>query len=126
MKITPFNKGIEDISWQSEDIDVQLPEPGLIAPSEIAPEHEVDIVIYTRSTEEAILESLRPQLRNKKVINPLMFNHLTTIIPKKLQQLAEKVDPKGKLIFLRAADYLEEQGRLMEVLNAYRKLLVQG
>jgi len=126
MKITPLNKGIEDITWQSQDVEDQLPESTFLVPSEVAPEHEVEAVIYKRLTEESILENLKPHIQNREIINPMRFSYLTSWVPKKLQEIAKNVSTKEKLVFLQAADYLEEQGKLMEILNAYRRLLVQG
>ncbi len=126
MKVTPLNKGIEDIIWQSQDVEDQLPESTFLVPSEVAPEHEVETVIYKQSIEESILESLKPHIQNREIINPMRFSYLTSSVPKKLQELAKNVGTKEKLVFLQAADYLEEQGKLMEILNAYRRLLVQG
>ncbi len=127
MKITPLDKGLEDISWEIGEVANELPDVSFLTPSELPPEHKLDSVILSPSVDEKILSSLKPPLKDRSITNPVRFNQLTISTANKLKKLADKMKAGSDRIVAKiAADVLDEQRELMEILNAYRKLLVQG
>jgi hypothetical protein len=127
MKVTPLDRGIEDIQWQSDKETGMFEIPASVIPGDVSLESFLDEILVPPSFMNRLLESISPQLENRHILQPYSFQLLTQTLPGRLKDVADRADtPQAKRVFLTAADVLEEQRQNMEILNAYRKLLIKG
>ncbi|MGC8718454.1 MAG: hypothetical protein ACP5TY_00405 [Thermodesulforhabdaceae bacterium] len=127
MKITPLDRGIEDIQWQSDKELEVFDNSASIIPGDASIESFLDEILAPHGFMDRLLESISPQVENRHVLQPYFFQVLTQNLPGRLKDAAQEAStPQAKRAFLTAADILEEQRQNMEILNAYRKLLIKG
>jgi hypothetical protein len=127
MKITPLDSGIEEIIWEVGPAEGQLPESSSLIPSENPLENHLSEILYPRSLDEHILASLAPQLSHREITIPARFQNIIGELQMSLGRILEKTDvPESRVALRNAVKLLEEQKELTNVLNAYRKLLMQG
>lgn len=126
MKISPLDRGIEEIQWQNEGERALLDTPSLV-PGDAPIESPLDEILALPGFSDRIAESLVPQITHRHILQPAAFQSLTQHLPARMQAVAEGAEtPQLKRTFLAAVDVLEEQRQNTEILNAYRKLLLKG
>ncbi len=126
MKITPLDQGIEEILWHEvgkREVEI----PSSIIPGDIPPENLLDELLRAPGLTERLTNSLSPQITHREILQPATFQTLTYHLPDRLREAAREADSSHtKRVLLEAADVFEEQRQHMEILNAYRKLLIKG
>jgi hypothetical protein len=127
MKITPFDKGIEEILWEEEISAERLPDLFSLIPSESPVESYLQEIFYSPSLEEHILASLRPELSHREITIPARFQTIAEETCEILRETLKQTDSPAKEAALqKAVHLLEEQRELRGLLSAYRKLLMEG
>jgi|YelNatPaOPRAMG01_1025707.scaffolds.fasta_scaffold01323_25 hypothetical protein len=126
MKISPLEQSIEDIQWHSETT-VELSESPSLIPGDVSQEHFLDEILDIPTINSRILDSLSPNIVNRHILQPSVFASFARSLAEKLRSKGGEAEtPRLKRIFLMASEVLEEQRQNMDILNAYRSLLLKG
>lgn len=127
MKITPFDRGIEEVLWENKAPPERSPERFFPVPGESPVEARLPELLQAPSLEDRFLSSLAPVMGHREITVPARFGAVGEGALDRLRGILEKVESGedrealGDLVKL-----LEGQRDLRELLTAYRKLLVQG
>ena len=120
---SPFagSVGIEGISWQPRETG--LPGGTRIVPSGDLPGQINLEALYASPLEESLRAFLKPDLHTRELLFPGYFSARLNNARKKLQAAARKNNSPA---CAKAADLLEEDAELKELLSMYRGLLQKG
>ncbi len=126
MKITPLDRGIEDIYWQEQSETRMLP-TGPLLPGDAPLESLLDELFTSPSFVDRIAEFLTPDIVHRHILQSGTFQSYAHHILDSLKKAADAAaTPQIQRTFLAALDVLEELQFNMEILSAYRKLLLKG
>ncbi len=126
MKITPLDRGIEDIHWQAQE-STDLAQTSSLLPGDAPLESLLDELLASPAFVDRLAESLAPQISHRHILHPGTFHGLTQQLPERLHAAAKAAEtPQAQRKLLAALDVLEEQRHNTEILDAYRKLLLKG
>jgi len=120
---SPFagNIGIEGISWRRNE--VSLPVGTTVLPSgDLVSQAALD-TLYGSRLEEELRAFVKPDLAARDLLLPGVLNSRLNQARKKLRALARR---GGSRALARAADLLEEDEELKDLLAMYRGLLQKG
>ena len=120
---SPFagNIGIEGISWRRNE--VSLPVGTTVLPSgDLVSQAALD-TLYGSRLEEELKAFIKPNLAARDLLLPGVLNSRLNQARKKLRALARR---GGSRALARAADLLEEDEELKDLLAMYRGLLQKG
>lgn len=127
MKIVPLDAGIEEILWQGRADESPMSVLTDVIPSETPPENYLDAILFAPTFEECILESLCPPLKHREITMPARFQEIAAEVHQSLKELADGThDPAMTKRIEEAVALVGNHRDLTSVLNAYRKLLMQG
>jgi hypothetical protein len=127
MKITPMDSGIEEILWEGGPAEGEFPESTSLIPSESPMEAYLSEILHPGSLDEHILASMVPQLNHREITIPARYQNIVGELHTSLCRILDKTGvPEARNALQNAVKLLEEQKELTNVLNAYRKLLMQG
>ena len=120
---SPFagNIGIEGISWRRNE--VSLPVGTTVLPSgDLVSQAALD-TLYGSRLEEELKAFLKPNLMSRELLLPGVLGSRLNKARRKLRSEARK---SGSRTLARAADLLEEDEEMKELLAMYRGLLQKG
>ena len=127
MKISSFDTGLEAILHEGALEELNLPESTALIPGDEPLERHLRKLLQSGSTEERILDWLRPALANREITIPVKFQSLFNKTGEQLQnELQGGGSTEQREALLEAVDLLKEQEEMMGLLNTYRMLLMRG
>lgn len=125
--IFSFDVGLEQVSTYSEPEQINLPDATELVPGESSFARELVALLYPPSIEQALLDSLRPELDDRRILNPVEFHaaleRCHTMIEERIIQ--DPTNPHCEVL----RDALDELGQELELrgmLMTYRHLLHQA
>jgi hypothetical protein len=113
--------GIEGISWQPHESG--LPGGTQVVPSGDMPGHITLEALYGSPLEEGLRAFLKPNLNTRELLFPGYFSARLNNARKKLRAAARKSNSPA---CAKAAELLEEDAELKELLSMFRGLLQKG
>ncbi len=121
-----FDRGIEQIFVENAPEDLHLPDSATVIPSDEHLRVHLEETIVSPSLEETVFRELTPEIKDRSILLPTRFSALLQEVHR---ELLEKVTKKANRDFQcmkEAALLLEEEQKLMELLNDYRSVLFKG
>ncbi|MCG8649581.1 MAG: hypothetical protein MI861_07100 [Pirellulales bacterium] len=119
--------GLEQISTYSDPGSINLPDAAQFTPGQAGFARELVALLYPPSIEQSLLDSLRPELDDPRVLNPIEFH---AALDASLDQLDRRItqDPAGadSAALRDALDELQEERELREQLQVHRQLLIKA
>lgn len=124
-KTFSLDTGIEQILKSGESETAKLPvDRSAILPSDDHLKIQLNRLFNAPSLDDQILSLLKPALLNKNILIPARYQALLKSIQRKIKKAAEKnKSGKGERALAEAAELLEEEQELLELLNTYRNIL---
>lgn len=119
-----FDRGIDRIIQPAEQLEVNLPRDGRLAPAEEAARPRLDQVLHLSSLNDVVQAELRPTIDNKDVLIPARYRQLLDQTLGTLNRAAEESSNSAPL--KAAARLLREERELFDLLDLYRNTLFQG
>ena len=125
IKFFSFDRGIEQIFQGELKADARLPQQrGTVLPSENPATQHLDKVVRTPNLESHLLNSLQARVDDKTILIPSVYRSLITESRKALRKSAKKAGPwTNKKVLEEAAELLDGEEDLMDLLNTYRNTL---
>lgn len=123
-----FDAGIEQISLGGDAAPDALPQTvsGFV-PGSTHSSTQLTQVLFPPSIEQSLLESFRPELDNRTILDPVNYQSALQSCQQELSQLAQDHAgrPEGDKL-QRAADELQQENELFRLLAMNRHLLQQA
>lgn len=122
-----FNTGIVQVTTQSDLAPASLPDAAGLVPGETGYTEQLTKLLFPPSVEQSLLDSLRPEIDNRQMLNPVVYQATLENSFQEISQLGEEHagTPKGDKL-KRAADELQSELEMTNILSMCRHLLHQA
>ena len=119
-----FDTGIEQILAYADTSPAKLPDGGQYVPGEGFYQQQLNDVLLPPSVEQSLLESFRPQIKDRSVLTPTGYQAAHNQCQQDVQEAIEKLGDQPDAQKLKSLVPLLQTGTgLTRLLNTYRHLL---
>ena len=116
--------GIERVLSSPQPEQPSLPDMGQVLPGDDGYQLELERVLYPDSLEQALLRSLKPEVKHRDLLSATRFQAAVEQAQEGLRKTLAQIDSReDRKKIRRAIDVLEEMKGLRDLLNAYRHVL---
>ncbi|MBF0103646.1 MAG: hypothetical protein HQK77_22330 [Desulfobacterales bacterium] len=125
MKILSFDVGIEQILYADNLEGVRLPDKtdGLPRSEEHLDRH-LDSVLQTPTIEHDLLNSLKPDIKDKTLLNPVSYHAVMESVQQDLMALTSDQNTDSNIN--EVLSFFKGERELINLLNTYRGLLLKA